>query len=114
MLDENVRRARLHEDVLDAGLCEAVRLTQILRVARDREDRNVAHARQLLQRAAELEPVHTAQHEIGNDGVGTELLCLRERLVTVVCVDDTEAGMREEISVHEARAEIVLDDQHKR
>jgi hypothetical protein len=78
-----------------------------------REDRNVPHPRRLLHSAAELESIHPGDREIRDDGVRRQLARFRERLVTVVSIHDPEPGTGEEITVHDARAQIVFDDEHE-
>src|SRR5205823_7609494 len=84
------------------------------RMAGDGENGNRARRRRLLQRATELEAVHSWHREIGEHGVGTQLARLLERLMAIVRINGAEAVVLKIFAVQRPGAGIVFDDEHQR
>ena len=106
--------ARLHQHLRDTSLFESIRLLQVFRVSGYRKDRNVAHPRGLFECATQLESIHARHGKVRHDDVGGAFARLRQRLVTVVGVNDAKSGVGQVVAVHDARAEIVLNEQDER
>ena len=91
LADDLVELTRLDQHVRDPGVPKALGVVEVLGVSGDREDRDVARRGRLLQRAAELEPVHPRHREVGHDEIRPQLPRFLERLKSIVRVRRPEA-----------------------
>lgn len=114
MLGDDIRRARLHQHMRDAGIADAIGLIEVTRVSGNSENGNVAGLRRSLESATEFESVEPGHREIRQHGIRCGGLRLLERLMTVVRFERTESCLAQGFPIERPRSEVVLDDENQR
>ena len=114
VLGDDVRRARLDQHVRNPGITNPVGLVEVEGMSGNRQNRDGARLRGLLECAAELEAVESGDGQISEDGIRRGGLRLLERLVTVMRLERAKPGLCQGLAVIGPCPEVVLNDEHQR